>query len=47
MEVVNDIKEKMCMVAQDYFLDAKGESKFSEEECLYELPDGTVITINN
>ncbi len=21
MEVVNDIKEKMCMVAQDYFLD--------------------------
>lgn len=45
--VFKDIKEKMCFVARDYYVDINGPSLFSVEEKSYELPDGKVIEITN
>ena len=47
LEIVRDIKEKLCFVAQDYEEALKKSYSSSEYEKNYELPDGRVVTIGN
>jgi len=45
-EIVRDIKEKICYVAQDYAKELKAaEMNPSEVEASYELPDGRTIVV--
>jgi len=44
-EIVRDIKEKLCYIAQDYEAEVKRSEETEECESTYELPDGNLISI--
>ena len=37
----------MCYIAKDYYNEVNGSNHFSVEDKSYELPDGTILEIDN
>lgn len=45
LEIVKDIKEKLCFVAQDYDAELEAANQSSDQDRTYELPDKSQLTV--
>jgi actin-related protein len=45
LEVVKDMKEKLCFVAQDFDAESEQATKSSEHDMTYTMPDKSVVTV--
>jgi hypothetical protein len=46
LDIVKDVKETMCYVAQNFYSDVEGPDEFEIDDKSYELPDGNILEIN-
>jgi len=46
-EIVRDMKERLCFVAEDYEAEMEKSEESASLEMNYELPDGNVMTVGN
>ena len=47
LEVVREMKEKLCYVAKDFQAEMTSADTSSAVDATYELPDGTSVTLGN
>ncbi|KAK8810478.1 hypothetical protein WA158_007053 [Blastocystis sp. Blastoise] len=47
IEIIREVKEKLCYVALDYSLELKKASESSNLDKSYEMPDGNIVTLDD
>ncbi len=45
MEIIRDMKEKLCYVAQDYWSESAQASSSSDNDIAYTMPDRRIVNV--